>query len=92
MSYRRKVKRKINSKKFFLKKFLYIILLLIISFFVRQNLNQNNVYVQKVEQMQNFDEKLSVASDTEIKTFIHPCWFIPLSIPLERKWQIVQSI
>ena len=69
MSYRKKVKRRLNKKKIFLRIFLPIILLLVISFFIIQNENNISIYQQKIEQMQEFDNKLSIAEDTEVKTY-----------------------
>lgn len=68
MSYRRSVKRKINKKKIILR-FLPIIMLLIISFCVIKSANKINVNEQKIVQMQQLDEKLSIAENTEVKTY-----------------------
>ena len=69
MSYRRKVKRRINKKKMFLKVVPSIILLLVISFFIIQNRNNVSVHEQKIERMQQFDDQLSISDDTAIKTY-----------------------
>lgn len=69
MSYRRKVKRRINKKKIISKNFRFIILLLIISIFIIQNKNNVNIHQQKIEQMQQFDESLSNIENTEYKTY-----------------------
>lgn len=69
MSYRRKVKRRINKKKTILKIIPSIILLLVISFFIIQNRNNVSVHQPKIEKMQQFDDQLSIAEDTEVKTY-----------------------
>ncbi len=69
MSYRRKVKRRIDKRKIFLKFFPSIILLLVISFFIIQNENNVNIHQQKIEQMQQFDEKISNIDNIEYKTY-----------------------
>lgn len=69
MSYRRRVKRRINKKKVISKNFRFIILLLTISIFIIQNKNNVNIHQQKIEQMQQFDENLSNIENTEYKTY-----------------------
>lgn len=69
MSYRRKVKRRINKKKIILKVLPSIILLFVISFFIIQNKNNVSINQQKIEQMQQFDESLSNVENTEYKTY-----------------------
>ncbi len=70
MSYRKKVKRRIKKKKIISKILPSIILLFSISFFSTQN--ENNLSIisqQKIEQMQQSDNELSTAEDTEVKTY-----------------------
>ena len=69
VSYRRKVKRRINKKRIISKIFSSIILLLVISFFIIQSRNNVSVHEQKIERMQQFDNQLSIVEDTEIKTY-----------------------
>ena len=69
MSYRRKVKRRVNKKKIFFKVLPSIILLLVISFFIIQNRNNVSIHEQKIERMQQFDEEISNLDDTEVKTY-----------------------
>lgn len=69
MSYRRKVKRRINKKKNILKIITSMILLLVISFFVIENRNNVSVQEQKIEKMQQFDNNLSNIENTEYKTY-----------------------
>ena len=69
MSYRKKVKRRINKKKTTLKVLHSIILLFVIFLFIVQDKNNVNIYQQKIEQMQQFDESLSNVENTEYKTY-----------------------
>ena len=64
VSYRRKVKRRINKKRIISKIFSSIILLLVISFFIIQSRNNVSVHEQKIERMQQFDNQLSIVEDT----------------------------
>lgn len=71
MSYRRKVKRRINKKKIILKILPSITLLLFIVFFGIANIKKENVYEQKIVHMQQVDKNLSRVDEenTEIKTY-----------------------
>ena len=69
MSYRRKVRRRINKKKFILKLFPFMTILLISSFLIGTNFNKQEIYEQKIINMQQFSEKLSTSKDTELKTY-----------------------
>ena len=69
MSYRKKVKRKINKRRLIFKFLPSIIIILIISFFIIEKNNKVDVYPQKINQMQQFDKELSIAEDNEVKTY-----------------------
>lgn len=69
MSYRKKVKRRINKKKIILKVLHSIILLFVISLFIIQYKKNVSIHQQKLEQMQQFDESLSNIKNTEYKTY-----------------------
>ena len=70
MSYRKKVKRRINRNKiFFLSMFFFIMISSVSSFFIIKYSNKIDIYEQKIEQMKTFDEELSIAKTSEIKTY-----------------------
>lgn len=69
MSYRKKVKRRIKKKKIISKILPSIILLFSFSFFSTRNESNLNINQRKIEQMQQWDNELSIAEDTEVKTY-----------------------
>ena len=69
MSYRRKVKRRINKRKLVFNFFPFLIIVLVISYFVMKSNTKVDVYEQKITQMQQFDKELSIAENNQIKTY-----------------------